>query len=80
MMPEKVKAIYRNGAFVPELPVDLREGTEVELTISDPDIDPPEITDPEERRRGLKALVDEWDRNPWPIARSWTRDELHERR
>ena len=75
-----VKAIYRDGTFVPEAPVDMPEGAQVELTISGPTILPPEVTDPEERRRILQALMDEWRKHPWPITRKWTRDELHERR
>jgi len=75
-----IKATYRHGSFVPEEPVDLDEGTQVELTFSDGDVHEPEITDPEERRRVLQALIDEWRQNPWPISRNWTRDELHERR
>jgi predicted DNA-binding antitoxin AbrB/MazE fold protein len=75
-----VKAIYRDGSFIPEAPVDMPDGAEVELTISGPVILPPEVTDPEERRRIMEALMDEWEKNPWPITRNWTRDELHERR
>jgi len=67
---------------VPESPVDMPEGAQVELTISGPRVPPPEISDPEERQRNLEELVENWRNNPWPIpvARKWTRDELHERR
>jgi predicted DNA-binding antitoxin AbrB/MazE fold protein len=74
-----VKAIYRDGSFVPEAPVDMPEGAHVEVTISGPTV-PAEVINPEERRRMLEALMDRWDKNPWPITRKWTRDELHERR
>jgi predicted DNA-binding antitoxin AbrB/MazE fold protein len=79
-----VKAIYRDGNFVPEEPVDMPEGAKVELTISEvaQTVFPPELSDPEERRRNLEELVERWRNNPWPIepGRKWTRDELHERR
>jgi predicted DNA-binding antitoxin AbrB/MazE fold protein len=76
-----VKAIYRDGSFVPEAPIDMPEGAEVELTISGPTILPPEITDPEERRRRLQELVDDMANRPWPEgAPRFTREELHERR
>ena len=75
-----VKAIYRHGHFELTEPLNMPEGAEVALTISDADVMPPEITDPEERRRVLKALTDDWRKNPWPITRTWTRDELYERR
>jgi predicted DNA-binding antitoxin AbrB/MazE fold protein len=77
-----IKAIYRGGSFIPETPVDMPEGTEVELSIPGPDILPPEISDPEERQRNIEELIEEWRNNPWPIppGLKWTRDELHERR
>ena len=75
-----IKAVYRNGRFVPTEPVDLDEGSEVELTVGKAGAIQPEVTDPEERQRILEEMLDEWRKNPWPINRKWTRDELHERR
>ena len=75
-----VKAIYREGSFVPKEPVEMPEGAEVELTIGRPGVIPPEVTDPEERQRILNELADDMRRNPWPFTRRFARDELHERR
>ncbi|MGA2585146.1 MAG: antitoxin family protein [Tepidisphaeraceae bacterium] len=33
-MTRKVQAIYRNGVFLPSVPVPVAEGTEVELTVT----------------------------------------------
>lgn len=49
--------------------------------VQGPHIIPPSITDPEERARRLKALVERMENNPIPAdAPRYTRDELHERR
>lgn len=80
-MVQKLKAIYYNGVFVPQVPYNLPEGTEVELTIQDPYTIPPEVKDPAERARLLQELVQRMKDNPIPAnAPRFTRDELHERR
>ena len=80
-MMQSLKAIYRNGAFVPQTPCDLPEGAEVELTVRASKIIPPRVADPEERKRILHDLVQRMMNNPFPAdAPRWTRDELHERR
>lgn len=80
-MMQRLKAIYQNGAFVPQTPCDLPENSEVELTIHDSSTIPPEITDPAERKRILKQLVERMRANPIPAdAPRFTREELHERR
>jgi hypothetical protein len=76
-----VKATFRGGSFVPESPVDMPEGAQVELTISGPRVLPPEISDPEERQRRLRELVEDMANHPWPEnAPRLTRADLHERR
>ena len=55
-MTQTLKAIYREGAFIPKTPCDLPEGVEVELTINAPHILPPKVTDPEERKRILEVV------------------------
>jgi predicted DNA-binding antitoxin AbrB/MazE fold protein len=76
-----VKAIYREGNFVPEAPVDIPDGAEVELTIARPTAIPPEVTDPEERQRIIDDILADMARHPWPAdAPRFTREELHERR
>lgn len=80
-MSERLKAIYRNGAFVPQTPCDLAENSEVELTVHASNIQPPLITDPVERARILKEVVQNMRDNPLPAdAPRFTREELHERR
>lgn len=76
-MSLKVKAIYRDGSFVPQAPCDLVDGAQVDLLIEalEPQVEPGS------RARRLKALAERMQRNPIPAEASrWTRDELHERR
>lgn len=80
-MVQKLKAIYHNGVFIPQVPFDLPEDTEVELTIYDPYTVPPKVKDPEERKRILKQMVERMKNNPIPAnVPRFTLDELHERR
>jgi predicted DNA-binding antitoxin AbrB/MazE fold protein len=81
-MSQTLKAIYRDGAFVPQTPCDLPEGAEVEITVSAPNPVPPTVTDPEERKRILREVVENMRANPLPAnaPRRFTREELHERR
>ena len=81
-MSQKLKAIYRDGVFVPQEPCDLPEGEEVTLTIGNPFLIPPKVTDPEERKRILREMVENMRANPIPAdaPRRFTREELHERR
>ena len=81
-MAQTLKAIYRDGAFIPQSPCDLPEGAEVEITVRAPHLIPPTVTDPEERKRILKEMVERMRANPLPAdaPRRFTREELHERR
>ena len=81
-MSELVKAIFEHGAFVPETPFDLPEGTCVLLAVQRAGllVRPPEVTAPEERVRILLAVVERMKRNPLPPnAPRFSRDEMHER-
>jgi len=79
-MPFTVKAVYRNGKFVPEAACDIPEGTEVELTVRVARCSPPTVTDPTERDRILSALTKSMKKNPIPLAAPrFSRDELHQR-
>ena len=79
-MSARMRAVYRHGAFFPEEPCDLPENAEVDLVVEASRIEPPRVTDPEERARLLKELTESMRRNPIPVAAPrWTRDELHER-
>ena len=83
-MSVRLKAIYRDGAFVP-VPngerLNVPENTEVEITVHDPYILPPTATSDEERERALRELIESWQQHPLTgEAPRLTRDELHERR
>jgi predicted DNA-binding antitoxin AbrB/MazE fold protein len=81
-MNQTIKAVYHNGAFIPQEPCDLPEGAEVDVVVSDPYTIPPEITDPDERRQIIEELLERMRQTPIsddaPLR--FTRDELHERR
>jgi len=80
-MSQIIKAVFHNGAFVPQQPCNLPEGAEVELVVHRPHILPPQITDPEERKRVLSEVVESMRNNPFPEnAPRFTREEIHERR
>lgn len=77
-MTQSLRAIYRNGAFVPQTAFELSEGTEVELLVEDPQIIPPPIADEETKRQFLKALVERIQQNPIPLnAPHFVRDSLY---
>jgi predicted DNA-binding antitoxin AbrB/MazE fold protein len=80
-MNATVNAIYRNGVFVPEDACELPEGAEVRLTVEGPTVIPASVTDPEERRRIRKRIVERMRRHPLAAdAPRFTREQLHERR
>jgi len=83
-MSVKLRAIYKDGAFVP-LPsgekLDVKENAEVELTVYDPYIVPAKARSQEERERAVRALIESWEKHPLKgNPPRLTRDELHERR
>jgi hypothetical protein len=80
-MAQRLKAIFQNGAFVPQTPCNLPENLEVDLVIESPCVLPPLVTDPDERKRIMEELVQNMRDNPIPEnAPHFTREELHERR
>lgn len=82
-MSFRLKAIYKDGAFVPisngeEL--NMSENAEVEITVHDLS-GLPTATNDEERERALRELFASWDAHPLRAdAPRLTRDEMHERR
>ena len=75
-----MKAIYRDGAFVPEVPCDIPEDARVELTVQGPLSTPPAVTDPQERAKILAQVTERMRQNPIPEeAPRFSREELHER-
>lgn len=80
-MPQTLKAIYRNGAFILQTAFELPEGTEVELLIQSPQVVSPPISDLETKQRFLKLLVERMQQNQIPLgAPRFTREMLYERR
>jgi hypothetical protein len=83
-MSLRLKAIYKDGTFVPLTngeKLDVPENAEVELTVHNPYLVPAKATTDEERKRALRELFASWDAHPLrPDAPRLTRDELHERR
>lgn len=85
-MLQRIRAIYRDGAFRPETPCNLAENSKVELVVEEvtvqvATVDQPSIADPDERRRILRQVTARMQDNPLPSdARRFSRDELHQRR
>jgi predicted DNA-binding antitoxin AbrB/MazE fold protein len=81
-MQDTLRAVYRNGAFVPVVPCELPEETEVEVLLRNgSDIMPPLESDPVKRAEIKKQLLDRMSSAPLPAdAPKLTRDQLHERR
>ena len=78
---EPIRALFKDGVFIPQEHVGLADGSAVELTVRSSKLQSPSITDPDERRRIMDELIASFRRNPIPAgARKFTRDELHERR
>ncbi len=80
-MEQRLRVVFRSGAFFPREQFIAPDGAEFELIVSSPIIVAPRITDAEERRRILKRLTQRMKENPLPFrTRRFTREELHERR
>jgi len=80
-MTQRMRAVYRDGAFLPAVPCDLPENSEVELVVQEPTTHGPSVTDPDERLRILRRVTGRMRGNPLPAdAPRFSRDQLHERR
>lgn len=79
--PLRIRAVFRDGKFVPVESCQLLESQEVELTVESPHISLPTNTDPAVRARAMEELVARMKGQPLrPDAPKLTRDEMHERR
>jgi predicted DNA-binding antitoxin AbrB/MazE fold protein len=80
-MQEILRAIYRDGAFVPIVPCNLPEETEVQVVVQNgSDVMPPLEPDPVKRAEIRKRLLERMTNSPLPPdAPKLTRDQLHER-
>jgi len=81
-MPNTLRAVYRNGLFVPVIPCDLPEETEVEVHVKErANFLPPLEPDPVQRAEIKRRLLERMANSPLPPeAPKLTRDQLHERR
>ena len=79
-MSQRLRATFHLGAFIPQQPCEIPEGSEVELIVEGTTILAPEETDPETRRLILIELVESIRRHPFPRGTPlFTREELHDR-
>jgi predicted DNA-binding antitoxin AbrB/MazE fold protein len=80
-MIQRIRAIYRDGAFRPEKPCEFRENAEVELLVEETTVCAPSVSDRSERLRILRRITERMPSNPLPSAAlHFSRDELLERR
>jgi len=80
-MEATVRAVFRNGVFVPTTTCDIPENTEVQVFVQGPTIIPPSVKDPEERARIRRKVVERMQNSPLSAdAPRFTREQLHERR
>jgi hypothetical protein len=80
-MQESYRAVFRDGAFVPVVPCNLPEETEVSVTVDENStVMPPLESDPVKRAEIKKRLLERMSNSPLPPdAPKLTRDQLHER-
>jgi len=80
-LPIRIRAVFKDGKFIPQEPCALPEAAEVQLIVEQPNLTLPAITEPAERQRILQEVVQRMMSQPLaPDAPKLTRDELHERR
>ncbi len=78
---QRVHAVFTNGAFVPNEPYDLPEGTEVDLFISTEGRMEEPLAPPQDRGQIMARLIERMSSEKLsPDAPRFTRDELHDRR
>lgn len=81
-MVVRMKAIYRDGVFVPQVACELAANSQVDLTVELVTIEPPLSASTEERSRLRSEFVADLKSRTLPAdaPRKFSRDELHERR
>ena len=78
LFPLYIRAIFRDGKFVPEQPCVIPNNAQVELTVTSRSDQHP--IDPAARAQEMADIVAAMMNNPLPAdAPRFTRDELHER-
>lgn len=79
-MTERIRAVYRDGVFRPEIPCGFPENSEVELLVQETTVRSPRVIDSEERLRILRRVTKRMQENPLPPGTPrFSRDELHGR-
>lgn len=80
-MTQNLTAVYHDGAFFPENPCSLPEGTRVTLQVEVPELTASRSADAEARREKMQTLLARMMANPIPAnSPKFSREELHERR
>ncbi len=80
-MAQTLRAVHEDGKFIPVDKPNLAEGADVRLTIESSSVHPPLVSDREERKRGIAALVERMPSEPMSADRPRrTREEMHDRR
>jgi hypothetical protein len=67
-MTYRMKAVYRDGAFVPETRCPLPDNAEVDLVVQSPVRTSPAVTDPEQRHSLLRRITERMRQNPIPAG------------
>ena len=85
-MTNIVTAVFEHGAFQPDVPCDLPEGTRVVLAIErigtnvETGVAPPAVKSSEERKRILREAVERMMQNPLPAdAPQFRRSDMYDR-
>ncbi len=80
-LPIRIRAVFKDGKFVPRENCELPEAAEVELVIEPSNTFSPVVADPVQRQKILGELVQRMMSQPLAQnAPKLSRDELHERR
>ncbi|MFN4217938.1 MAG: antitoxin AF2212-like protein [Candidatus Bipolaricaulia bacterium] len=79
-MEQTIKAVYKQGHFVPQEPCDVPEGAEIELILQGPARLSPTVANAQERTRILQEVLEHMVKNPLPVStKQLTREVLHGR-
>lgn len=83
-MSNRIRATYNHGVFVPlpgQMPPDLPEDAEVEITVHELEANAAAVADAEERATLLREIAESMKANSFTgNPPRITREELHERR
>jgi hypothetical protein len=63
-MIRRLKAVFRDGVFVPTSSGDLPDQAEVDLLVQGPSVSPPDVTDPDEKAAILREVTERMKADP----------------